>query len=179
MERFRTTRSEEDFRAIYRRHTPALYRVALRLAAGDTALAEDVIQETWIRAIQQLDRFEWRAALRTWLTGIALNCARESVRNEDRSTIGQPSSEEATCPATHPIDVAELQDAIAALPLGYRQVVVLHDIEGHTHDEIAIMLDVAVGTSKSQLSRARQALRAALSSGSRTVSGMKTKDQPL
>lgn len=178
VERFLSTRSEDDFRAFYRRHTPALYRVALRVVCDDNILAEEVIQETWIRAIQHLDRFEWRAALRTWLTGIALNCARESLRQEVRYATDALPEAGVASPTTDPIDTTDLHDAVAALPLGSRQIVVLHDIAGHTHEEIANMLGIAVGTSKSQLSRARQALRTCLSSRSRAASGTQSKEHP-
>src|SRR5262249_9648083 len=74
------TRDEAAFRALYRRHTPALYRLALRLGGSDESWAEDLVQQTWIRAVEVLPGFAWRSAFRTWLLGIAVNCAREDWR---------------------------------------------------------------------------------------------------
>lgn len=152
------------FRVLYRRHTPALYGTALRLVAH-AADAEDAVHDTWARAVEALPRFEWRSTLRTWLTGILLNRIRELDRH-GRDTL--PLDE--ALPAAEPpvalprgVDPMDLDAAIAALPPGYRRVLVLHDVEGFTHDDIARLLDIDPGTSKSQLSRARRQLRRALS----------------
>jgi RNA polymerase sigma-70 factor, ECF subfamily len=64
---------EVAFRSLYRRHTPRLYQMVLRLLAGSEADAEDVVQETWLKATTSLDRFRWESAFGTWLTGIGLN----------------------------------------------------------------------------------------------------------
>src|SRR5262245_23379726 len=61
---------EHAFRALYRRHTPQLYPLVRRLLAGGPGEAEDVVQETWLRAVQALDRFRWESAFATWITGI-------------------------------------------------------------------------------------------------------------
>ncbi len=71
---------EAAFRTLYGRHTPALYRLALRLGGGDEPWAEDLVQQAWIRAVESLPGFQWRSAFRTWLSGIAINCAREGWR---------------------------------------------------------------------------------------------------
>lgn len=71
---------EAAFRQLYRRHTPALYRLALRLGGGDQPWAEELVQRSWIRAVERLGTFGWRSALATWLGGIAVNCARELWR---------------------------------------------------------------------------------------------------
>ena len=154
-------RDEAAFRALYRRHTPALYRLALRLGGGDESWAEEVVQRSWIRAVEGLAGFEWRAAFRTWLSGIAVNCARELWR-ERRTDLEIDSAREAMVVAEvvpEPADRLDLDRAIAALPPGARQVLVLHDVEGFTHEEIATMLGIEPGTSKSQLSHARRRLR--------------------
>ncbi len=119
---------ESAFRVIYGRHTGSLYQFALRLMGGNEHDAEDVVQETWIRAVEKLATFRWKASL----------------------------------PLDERID---LEHAVAALPPGYRAVLVLHDIEGMTHQELAARLGVAVGTSKSQLARARAMLRSRLHTG--------------
>lgn len=162
---FLRTRGEIEFLALYRRHTPSLYGVAYRLVGA--GLAEDVVQETWCRAAMSVDKFEWRSALRTWLTGILLRCCREARR--DRGAVLplpiEPEPEEPEVTVTE-IDTLDLERALDALAPGYREVLVLHDVEGFTHEEIARALNVVPGTSKSQLARARRALRQTLAAGS-------------
>ena len=142
--------------ALYREHTPYLYRLALRLVGGRTAEAEDAVQDTWLRATARLAEFRGQSSLRTWLAGFAINCCRERWRRRepDAARAGEPARDD-------PVVVRlDLERAIAALPDGHREVFVLHDLEGFTHEEIAARLGVVPGTSKSQLSRARSALRA-------------------
>jgi RNA polymerase sigma-70 factor, ECF subfamily len=152
---------EAAFRALYRRHTPALYRLALRLGGGDGPWAEELVQRAWIKAVEGLKSFGWRSSLSTWLGGIAINCARELWR--ETRTRGETPLE--GIPAASPPGADERMDlerAIERLPDGYRRVFVLHDVEGYTHEEIGDLLSIETGTSKSQLARARQRLRAAL-----------------
>src|SRR5688500_7492891 len=80
VERFTRTKDEATFRELYRRHTPALYLLALRLVGGSEADAQDAIQEIWIRTCRLLPTFEWRSSLRTWLAGILINRVREMNR---------------------------------------------------------------------------------------------------
>ena len=165
VEAFLAGRSEAAFRGLYRRHTPALWRVAVRLLGPRRREAEDVIQEAWLRAAARLGRFEWRSTLRTWLTGIVVHCCLEALRrgtaggegDEPHEPAGDGGRQESL--ATGRLD---LERALAGLPGRSRAVLVLHDVEGHTHEEIASMLGIDEGTSKSQLSRARMRLRAQL-----------------
>jgi RNA polymerase sigma-70 factor (ECF subfamily) len=159
---FLDTRGEDVFRALYRRHTPVVYGLAYRLVGE--ADAADVVQETWIRAIGALPSFAWASSLRTWLCGIAVNCCRERWRRHDLN--GELVTPWSPWSADSAIDV---EAALERLAPGYRAVVVLHDIYGYTHSEIATQLGIDTGTSKSQLSRARQALRALLDPSSRGV----------
>lgn len=146
---------EAAFRIVYRRHTPAMYAAALRLLRRGASEAEDVVQEAWLRAVRGLPGFRGDSALRTWLIGIAIRCALEIGRRHP--PVGLVDAElAAVSPATPSLD---LEQAIASLTDGYRQVLVLHDIQGYTHLEIAALLDIDEGTSKSQLSRARGAIR--------------------
>jgi RNA polymerase sigma-70 factor (ECF subfamily) len=165
-------RDEAAFRALYRRHAPALWRMALRLSRGAEEEARDVMQETWIRAAERLDTFRWESSLRTWLISIALNCSRERIRRERRQAPGGDADRVATADAARPsgagagaVEPIDLTRAIDALPDGYRRVLVLHDLEGYTHEEIGRLLGVEAGTSKSQLHRARASVRARLASG--------------
>jgi RNA polymerase sigma-70 factor (ECF subfamily) len=152
---FLRARDAASFRALYRRHAGGVYGLALRLCAGRAAEAEDVTQETWIRAVRGLPGFAGRSSLRTWLCGIAVNVWRETRRAPPAA----PLDAEPATPPRAGDDVARL---VAALPPGAREVLLLHDGLGFTHAEIAAMLGIEDGTSKSQLSRARAAVRAAL-----------------
>ncbi len=160
---------ERAFRELYRRHTPALYQLVLRMLGANTADAEDVVQETWIRAVRQLPRFRWESSLRTWLSAIGLNLARETLRRCGRTRAEELNDRLGLhVPASRDGDRVDLERAIARLPDGYRTVLVLHDVEGHTHEEISRQLEIAVGTSKSQLFDARRAVRSLLGSKEET-----------
>jgi len=155
-------RDEAAFRTRYRRHTPALYQYVLRLLGGNEYEAEDVLQETWIRGVDRLADFRWEASLRSWLSGIALNLCRGLFRRKDRAWVTLQVQDEPVVEAPHELELMDLEVAIAALPDGYRTVLVLHDVEGFTHEEIGARLEISANTSKSQLSRARRAVRIAL-----------------
>jgi RNA polymerase sigma-70 factor (ECF subfamily) len=160
--KFLRTGDERSFRQLYRCHTPGLYPLALRLVGGSEADAQDAIQETWIRACKTLERFEWKSSLRTWLTGILINCVRESNRDRQRRKEEELVDDYPTAGAGQRLTAIDLEQGIARLPTGYRQVLTLHDIEGYTHDEIGVLLDITSGTSKSQLYHARKTLRSML-----------------
>jgi RNA polymerase sigma-70 factor (ECF subfamily) len=163
--RFLERRDEAAFRALYDRHSGRLYRFLLRLT-GRAADAEEGVQETWVRACRSLERFAWRSALSTWLAGIAIRWWREECRRRGRVTDGDAAEPEVLAglaPASRgEIDRIDLERALGELALGYREAILLHDVFGHTHGEIAELLEVDEGTSKSQLSRARRLLRARL-----------------
>jgi RNA polymerase sigma-70 factor (ECF subfamily) len=152
---------EASFRTLYRRHTPSLYPFVLRMMGGAEEDAEDVIQDTWVRAVRGLPGFRWESSFRTWLLGIGLNRARELLRKRQRERrgVGLPEAGRDPPPLA---DRMDLERAIACLPDGYRTVLVLHDVEGFTHPEISERLDIAVGTSRSQLHHARRTLRTML-----------------
>ena len=160
------------FDILYRRHTTRLYATAVRLTHDDTAAA-DIVHDTWVRAVESLDRFEGRSSLRSWLTGILVNRHREWIRERRRDAadeldIGDVIDTTAGPLDDLPVDRLDLEAAIASLASGFRRVLVLHDVEGFTHEEIADMLGISPGTSKSQLARARQRVRQSLESGART-----------
>lgn len=151
---------ESAFRELYRRHTPRLYLLILRLLGGMESDAEDVVQETWLRVCEQLDRFRWDSAFPTWLRAIGVNVARDLLRRHGRDPARRGNPE--VDPPTRPLPLDEridLESAIAMLPDGYRQVLVLHDIEGMKHREIAEQLGMSAGASKKQLFSARRLLR--------------------
>ncbi len=154
---------EAAFDALYRRHAGKLYGLALRLTGGDEAEAAEVVQEAWVRALGGLGGFRWDASLSTWLCSVVVNVWREHRRQAGRWLDWDGSLEE-TCPPPDPrpglvLDVTRALDELAP---GYRTVLVLYGLYGYSHDEIAGLLGISVGTSKSQLSRARAALRKAL-----------------
>ena len=153
---------ERAFRELYRLHTSAMYAMALRLLARNTADAEDAIQEAWLRAVRGFSGFRRESTLRTWLVGITVRCALEIGRRRTRRVDSARDPEMVRAPDLERLD---LEAALAALADGYREVVVLHDVHGYTHAEIASLLGIDEGTSRSQLSRARQILRRALAVG--------------
>jgi RNA polymerase sigma-70 factor (ECF subfamily) len=156
--------SEIAFRELYRRHTPRLLGFVTRLLARSDAEAEDIVQETWIRACGGLEGFRWNSAFSTWLLGIGLNIVRDTFRRNKRP---QPLELDAAKPLPaspgHHDERIDLERGIHMLPDRYRVVLVLHDVEGMKHTEIARRLDMPEGTSKSHLSAARKQLRAMLS----------------
>lgn len=160
--RFLRARDEGSFRRLYRRHTAALYALALRLLEHRASEAEDAVQDAWIRAVQRLHTFRWESNLRTWLGGIVVNCCRERLRSGWHWLELDAQVPEAAVSGASPDLTLALDRAVAALPAGCRAVFLLHDVHGHTHEEVAVMLDIAPGTSKSQLSHARRHLRARL-----------------
>lgn len=171
LDRLARTGDARAFEILYHRHTKALYATAVRIAR-DEDVAADVVHDTWVRAVESLHRFENRSALRTWLTGILINRVREWQREQQRDGVDDDVTvDELIDPAlTSPLDASrfdrlDLEAAIAALPPRFRQVLVLHDIEGFRHEEIAEMLGLASGTSKSQLARARRRVRELLETG--------------
>ncbi|MFO7588590.1 MAG: sigma-70 family RNA polymerase sigma factor [Gemmatimonadota bacterium] len=147
--------------ALYAVHAGRVYSVVRRLV-GDDHLAEDVSQDAWVRAFQKLASFRGDAAFGTWMHRLAVNTALNQLRRRGR----RPDVEAAAEPPPSAPDPDEtvlnqrvLGQALDRLPEGYRRVLVLHDVEGLTHEEIAERLGVAVGTSKSQLHKARARMR--------------------
>jgi RNA polymerase sigma-70 factor (ECF subfamily) len=166
--------TEGDARAIrtlYDRYAPRVYAVVRRIAADDD-LAQDYAQEAWIRAIRALPSFRGDARFSTWLHRIAVNSALQALRKSETRT-----KREAPPPEQIPVAPAardsllrkRLETALDRLPEGMRQVLILHDVEGYTHEEIGDVLGVTSGTSKSQLFKARAKMREMLSSLSGSV----------
>jgi RNA polymerase sigma-70 factor (ECF subfamily) len=154
-------------RALYDAHVDRIYRLAYRMAGQDD-LAQDFTQETFIRAFRRISEFRGEAAFGTWLhaiaTSVILNGLRKVKRFRRREADLELAGEMAgDRPGLDPDLKRRLAQAIDDLPVKYRMVVVMHDIEGYTHDEIGEVLGMPPGTSKAQLSRARARLREALS----------------
>jgi RNA polymerase sigma-70 factor, ECF subfamily len=154
--------SERAFGMLYDRHTPRAYQTAWRILGGSQTDAEDAMQEAWVRAIASLDTRRADAEFGAWLRGIAAHVAVDIVRRHQRLVFDN-DVDIATDDTDDAMARLDLESAIASLPPGYRMVLVLHDIEGFTHEEIAERLGITAGTSKGQLFKARRAVRARLS----------------
>ncbi len=162
---FLRLRDETSFSALYSRHAGVLFALASRLS-GSASDGEDLLQDVWVRAAEGLPAFRWESSLRTWLCGILLRRWREVCRQRGRRLrleTGEFEDEpEARTRALEPGAFLDLESALRGLPDGYREVLVLHDVNGYTHAEIAALLEIEEGTSKSQLARGRRRLREAL-----------------
>jgi RNA polymerase sigma-70 factor (ECF subfamily) len=156
------------FEQLYRSHCDRIYALCWRMCGGDRGLAEDMVQEAFVRAWSKLDLFRGDSKFGTWLHRLTVNVVlsdrrirvkrlqveREMVDDVERTLVGDR-------------DVfaglrKDLEAAIAGLPERARTVLVLYDIEGYRHKEIAQMTGMAVGSSKAQLHRARKLVREVL-----------------
>ena len=152
----------EAFERLYRSHVDRIYSLALRMTGEE--LAEDLTQEVFIRAWKKLGSFRGDARFGTWLHRLAVNhilSRRETVRKrEARHVTGQGIRDASTAPRRRAAaDGMDIESARQTLPSRAKEVFVLYDVEGYAHEEIAEMTGVSVGTSKSQLHRARKLLR--------------------
>ena len=162
---------ESAFETLFRQNKQRVYALCLRMI-GNTAEAEELTQEAFLQVFRKLHTFRGESAFSTWLHRLSVNTVLMRLRKktltvmslEDDST-GDESDEprkEYGAPdlaLTGSIDRLHLERAIAQLPPGYRQMFLLHDVQGYEHHEIAEMLGVSIGNSKSQLHKARMRLR--------------------
>jgi RNA polymerase sigma-70 factor (ECF subfamily) len=153
------------FEKLYHRHRDRVYALVWRLCGGDSALAEDMLQEAFVRAWNKLGSFRGDSRFSTWLHRLSVNVAlsdrRIRMRRVERETALEGTAERT---AMGDRDVyadqqMDLEQAIAALPERARSVLVLYDIEGYSHAEVAEITGMAVGSSKAQLHRARKLVR--------------------
>ncbi len=170
------------FERIYRLHNRRVYALCLRMV-GNTAEAEDLTQDAFLQLFRKIGTFRGESAFSTWLHRLAVNVVLMKLR---KKTLPETSLEESTDPedeSTGPkreigapdlllsgsIDRVHLERAIEQLPPGYRQVFVLHDVQGYEHNEIAGLMDCSIGNSKSQLHKARMRLRELLQETLRNI----------
>ncbi|HEY5810670.1 MAG TPA: RNA polymerase sigma factor [Povalibacter sp.] len=152
------------FERLYRLHSARIMGVCLRMCRRRD-IAEDCVQQTFVRAWRNLAAFEGRSAFGTWLHRIAVNEVLTYARNHGtRTEPGDPleSADDAAGGVPGEFDASEVMDverALASLPEGARHVVVLQAVYGYSHEEVAEMLGIAVGTCKAQLHRGRRLLR--------------------
>jgi RNA polymerase sigma-70 factor (ECF subfamily) len=155
------------FEELYRQHSTRLFNLAWRMS-GTRADAEDLLQEIFLLAYRKLPEFRGDSAVGTWLYRLAMNRCLDHLKSRQTRTSGAttPLHEEAMpspkIPGDGGIRRLDLERAIAKLPEGARAAFLLHDVEGFQHQEIAAILGISEGTSKSQVHKARLRLRALL-----------------
>jgi RNA polymerase sigma-70 factor (ECF subfamily) len=155
------------FALLHSRYSGTLRDLALRLA-GTEAPADAAVKATWARAALLMGSFEWEAAIRSWLVGLLVNEIRAIGQSPSDTSEADTRQRLATVlrdALPHHLDTAELTAVVARMPRRYREVLELHDLQGLSHREIGKWLGIDVGTSKSQLQRARQWVRRALEAG--------------
>jgi RNA polymerase sigma-70 factor (ECF subfamily) len=157
------------FEQLYKRHVNRIYGLCWRLVNGDEKRADQATQDAFVRAWEKLDSFRGDSQFSTWLHRLTVNLVlgeyrllRRWVAFDDLSSeIGDGQDEIAV--DDHPQQRVglrmDLERALAKLPPGARSVLLLHDVEGYQHDEIAELTGIAVGTSKAQLHRARKLMK--------------------
>ncbi len=153
------------FEQLYRSHCDRIYALCWRMCGGDKALAEDMVQEAFVRAWNKLNLFRGESKFGTWLHRLAVNV----VLSDRRTRVKRLQREQEMVDGVERTLVGDrdvfaglrqdLEVAIAGLPERARRVLVLYDIEGYKHKEIAEMTGMAVGSSKAQLHRARRLVR--------------------
>ena len=157
------TLAEADWEA----HRPAVFGASYRIL-GTVAEAEDVTQEVFVLLFRKIGGFRGEASFTTWLHRLTVNQVlmrfrKNKSRREDALADEDLQPHESVRPispkSSQIIDRVALEAAIAKLPPGYRAAFILHDVEGYEHEEVARILGCAVGTSKSQLHKARTKLR--------------------
>ena len=156
----------QPFEELFKAHHRRVYAVCLRMT-GNTAEAEDLTQEVFLQAFRKLGTFRGESAFSTWLHRLTVNCVlmhfrRRRSRREQLTDDGEvperPISQSVPA-SSNLLDRLALDEAILKLSPGYRAVFILHDVEGLQHVEIAEIRGCSVGTSKSQLHKARLKLR--------------------
>jgi RNA polymerase sigma-70 factor (ECF subfamily) len=155
----------QAFERLYRRHTARIHSLARRMLSGD--MADEVTQDVFVRAWQKLGLFRGESTFGTWLHRVAINVMlakrADLAKQRGRFTNDELALDVAPARAASHETRMDFEAALETLPHGAKEVFVLHDIEGYKHEEIAELLGVTAGTSKSQLHRARMALRECLS----------------
>jgi len=157
----------EAFETIYNQHAARIYTLACRMA-GSPQDGEDLLQESFLQAHRKLASFKGDSSLGTWLYRLALNHCLDYVRSRRAKmsrltdTLDAEGAMEPVAARETPIARVDLERALQQLPEGCREAFVLHDVEGFDHKEVAKLLGIAEGTSKSQVFKARSRLRGLL-----------------
>ncbi len=163
----------DAFAALFQRHKTRIYSVCLRMT-NNTAEAEDLTQDAFLQVFRKLSTFHGDSALSTWLYRIAVNTVLMHFRKKAlrQISLDEPYSQDAKTVRREygnrddrlagSVDRIALARAIAELPVGYRTIFLLHEVEGYEHQEIAELLNCSVGNSKSQLHKAKLRIREVL-----------------
>lgn len=149
------------FRALHSQCVGRAWTVCRRLLADDQK-AEDACQETFLKVWQQLPQFRFQSSFGTWVHAIATRCAIDLWRRDRGLRLVDEHTLDALPGAPAVLGETDVERAIAALPPQARAVFVLFALEGHTHQEIAVLLGIAEGTSKAHYHRARTLLKETL-----------------
>jgi RNA polymerase sigma factor (sigma-70 family) len=156
--------SRRDQELLYRRYAPRLYAVCLQYS-GNTEEARDVLQEGFIKIFENLPHFSHEGSFEGWMRRIIVNTALEKYRSkyylnkiDDIDNVAEPMAEPESEDFAG-LEAYDLLNIIMELPPKYRMVFNLYAIEGYSHKEIGGMLNISEGTSKSNLSRARDILK--------------------
>lgn len=148
------------FGRLYRDHAARIHSLARRMAGDDQA--DELTQDVFVRAWEKLRTFRGESAFGTWLHRLAVNLIlakrAQTARRRGREA-GDEALEWTAGRSATPELAMDFETAVQRLPEGAKQVFVLFDVEGYRHEEIAALLEISVGTSKSQLHRARMILR--------------------
>lgn len=159
------------FEALYRQHASRLYNLASRMAGGASE-AEDLLQDIFLLAYRKVGSYRGESSLGTWLYRLAMNHCLDVLRNRQTrmgqvtDSIDEPDAAPVAAPGPtlSAVSRIDLERAIEALPPACRAAFLLHDVEGFGHQEVADILGVSEGTSKSQVHKARLRIRAHLGS---------------
>jgi RNA polymerase sigma-70 factor (ECF subfamily) len=158
------------FEELYQQHSPRLLNLAWRMC-GTRADAEDLLQEIFLQVHRKLPSFRGEASIGTWLYRLAMNRCLDFLKCRQSRTAAvtsafddeqMPRASGGSSALHRGIGKLDLERAIARLPEAARAAFVLHDVEGFQHQEIADILGISEGTSKSQVHKARLRLRAYL-----------------
>lgn len=143
---------------LYERYSAAMYTLAYRVT-NDFDLANDVLQEGFLKVFKALPKFRKESSLGAWIKTIIIRTALSKIkRNPKFEPLENHITNDWVDWGNH-LDVEYLEKAIQSLPEGYRAVFVLIEIEGYSHKEVAELLHISTGTSKSQLFYAKKRLR--------------------
>lgn len=149
------------FEQLYRTHSPRIHSLCARMLSDDEA--DEMAQFVFVRCWEKLSSFQGRSAFGTWLYRLAVNAIlgrrRDLAKRRGREENSEFALEYAEASPSQSDLAMDFEGAMKQLPAGCRQVFVLHDVEGYKHEEIAGMLGITSGTSKSQLHRARMLMR--------------------
>jgi len=151
----------QAFEQLYRLHSGRVFALCLRLSAN-RALAEELSQEAFVRAWQKIRSFRGESSFSSWLYRLTTNVVLSSLRKKQIKQVSIDDISEGNSSVVKQLDtgkIIDMEQAIMKLPDGARKIFVLHDIEGYQHNEIAEMTGLAIGTSKTQLHRARKLLQ--------------------